>query len=64
MLEAALKLIFYYLHERRWEAVAWGQREHPLAGLPVTEPLRAADRRIIERRLEELGYLSTAAGGG
>lgn len=57
LLEVSLKLIFYYLHERGWETIAWGQEEHPLASLPVKRPLQPKDRKIIEHRLEELGYL-------
>jgi adenylylsulfate kinase len=26
-LEAVLKLLFYYLHERGWSYIAWGTRE-------------------------------------
>ena len=26
-LEAVLKLLFYYLHERGWSHIAWGTRE-------------------------------------
>ncbi|MGD2103806.1 MAG: DUF2061 domain-containing protein [Anaerolineae bacterium] len=57
LLEVVLKLLFYYLHERGWESIAWGQMEHPLASLPVKRPLQPKDRRIIEHRLKELGYL-------
>lgn len=57
LLEIVLKLLFYYLHERGWENIGWGQMEHPLASLPIRRPLEPKDRRIIERRLEELGYL-------
>lgn len=57
LLGVVLKLLFYYLHERGWESIAWGQEKHPLAGLPVKRPLTPRDRRIIEHRLEELGYL-------
>ena len=57
LLEVMLKLLFYYLHERSWENIGWGQMEHPLASLPVKRPLEPKDKKIIERRLEELGYL-------
>lgn len=57
LLEVALKLLFYYLHEPGWERIRWGQTEHPLASLPVKQPLLPKDRKIIEQRLTELGYL-------
>lgn len=62
LLEVALKLLFYYLHEyylheRGWERIRWGQTEHPLASLSVKQPLLPKDRKIIEQRLRELGCL-------
>jgi len=57
LLEVMLKLLFYYLHERGGESIAWGQMEHPLSSLPVKRSLEPADRKIIEHTLEELGYL-------
>lgn len=57
LLEVVLKLLFYYLHERGWESVGWGQMEHPLAGLPVKRQLLPEDRQVIEDRLRDLGYL-------
>jgi uncharacterized membrane protein len=56
-LEGILKMIFYYLHERSWENISWGQIEHPLADLPVTRQLLPKDKKIIEQRLRELGYM-------
>jgi len=56
-LEVILKLFFYYLHERGWEGIGWEQVEHPLADLPVKRHLLPEDRRVIEQRLQELGYL-------
>jgi uncharacterized membrane protein len=57
LIEVILKLIFYYIHERTWGSIDWGQMEHPLAQLPVSRPLHAEDLEIIEKRLEDLGYL-------
>ena len=57
LLEVILKLLFYYLHERTWEHIGWGQHEHPLAGFPVKRQLRPEDKKIIKHRLEDLGYL-------
>lgn len=57
LLEVVLKLLLYFLHERGWKSIGWGQMEHPLASLPVKRTLQPKDRRIIEHRLEELGYV-------
>ncbi|HIQ02059.1 MAG TPA: DUF2061 domain-containing protein [Anaerolineales bacterium] len=57
LLELALKISFYYVHERVWERISWGRPRHPLEGLPVTRELAPEDMQEIRRRLEELGYL-------
>ena len=55
--EVVAKLIFYYLHERVWNAIAWGKPQHPLTGLAVSRELAPRDMEEIRSRLEELGYL-------
>ncbi len=57
VLEAGLKMLFYYLHERAWQHISWGQPAHPLSILPVTRELDSEDMERIKKHLEELGYL-------
>jgi uncharacterized membrane protein len=55
--EAALKMLLYYGHERVWGWISWGKPRHPLVGLAVTRELEPAHLAGIRGRLEELGYL-------
>ncbi len=55
--EVIAKIVFYYLHERVWNAIRWGKPHHPLAGLPVSRELEPEHMEEIRRRLEELGYM-------
>lgn len=56
-LDVIAKLTFYYLHERVWQKVSWGKKEHPLADIPVTRELDPEDREKIEQQLKDLGYI-------
>ena len=55
--EVIAKIVFYYVHERVWDAIGWGKPHHPLAGLAVSRELEPEHLEEIKRRLEELGYL-------
>lgn len=55
--EIVAKLVFYYLHERVWNAIAWGKLQHPLTGLAVSRELEPEHLEEVRKRLEELGYL-------
>lgn len=55
--EVVAKLLFYYLHERLWNAIRWGKLQHPLAGLPVMRQLEPAHLEEVRQRLQDLGYL-------
>jgi uncharacterized membrane protein len=55
--EATLKMLLYYGHERLWGWISWGKPRHPLVGLAVTRELEPAHLEEIRGRLEELGYL-------
>jgi uncharacterized membrane protein len=55
-LEVALKLLFYYLHERGWERVTWGKGHQLVATFPINRPMEDEDRVVIEKRLREMGY--------
>ena len=52
------KLILYYFHERIWDALGIGRKEHPLSSLPVKKPLSEKSMEEIKNKLKELGYIS------
>jgi uncharacterized membrane protein len=56
--EAVAKIICYYIHERLWSFIKFGQKKHPLSSLPVDKPLKDEDMQIIKEKLKELGYIS------
>lgn len=51
------RFVLYYFHERVWDRIEWGKIRHPLSEFDVTEHLTPEDRRIIEAKLKELGYI-------
>ncbi|GAI20374.1 unnamed protein product, partial [marine sediment metagenome] len=55
--EAVAKIICYYIHERLWSFIKFGQKKHPLSSLPVNRPLDEKDMQIIKNKLKELGYI-------
>jgi uncharacterized membrane protein len=56
VVEASLKLLLYYLHERVWQRIRWGK--HPLAQIILNkEKLSEDDINIISEKLKELGHL-------
>ena len=55
--EAVAKIICYYIHERLWSFIRFGQKKHPLSSLPVNRPLDEKDMQIIKNKLKELGYI-------
>ncbi len=57
-LEAVGKIILYYLHERFWSFVRFGQSKHPLSSLRLDKALDAKDIEIIKNKLKDLGYIS------
>lgn len=56
--EAAAKVICYYIHERLWSSIGFGQKKHPLSSLPVERPLDEKDIQAIKDKLKELGYIN------
>ncbi|UCE98997.1 MAG: DUF2061 domain-containing protein [Planctomycetota bacterium] len=56
--EAVAKIICYYIHERFWSFIKFGQKKHPLSSLPVNRPIEEKDMEEIKKKLKELGYLS------
>jgi len=57
LVEAVVKVIFYYLHERAWSYINIGKKEHPLSSLPVDRPLEEKDMEEIKSKLKDLGYI-------
>jgi len=55
--EAVAKIICYYIHERFWSFIRFGQKGHPLSSLPVNRPLKERDMEEIKKKLKELGYI-------
>jgi len=55
--DAAAKILFYYLHERAWNMIAWGKTKHPLASIPVNKELEPEDLEKVKQQLKDLGYL-------
>jgi len=56
--EAVAKIICYYVHERLWSFIEFGQKKHPLSSLPVNRFLEDKDMAEIKKKLKELGYIS------
>jgi len=57
-IEAVAKIVCYYIHERFWSFIKFGQKKHPLSSLPVNRPLEEKDMEEIKKKLRELGYIS------
>ncbi len=57
LVEAMSKIILYYFHERLWLRISWGKLKHPLADLVLKKELTPEDKKLIQQRLRELGYL-------
>lgn len=55
--EVVAKILFYYLHERAWNLVSWGQAKHPLASIPVNRELTPDDMSKVKQQLKDLGYM-------
>jgi len=55
--ELVVKIFTFFLHERIWAMIRFGQQIHPLAEFKVSKPLTQHDKQEIEKKLSELGYL-------
>jgi uncharacterized membrane protein len=55
--EVLAKITFYYLHERAWNRISWGQPKHPLAHIPITKDVSPEDMDKIKEYLRSLGYI-------
>ena len=56
--EAVAKVFCYYIHERMWSFIGFGQKKHPLSSLPVNRPLEEKDMEEVKKKLKDLGYIS------
>lgn len=57
LLYHGIQIATYYLHERMWDHISWGQVKHPLASIPVTHQLTPEDMEIVVERLKQMGYV-------
>jgi uncharacterized membrane protein len=57
LVEAIVKLIIYYFHERIWSFIDFGKKKHPLSSLEISDKLSEEDVKIIKEKLAQLGYL-------
>ena len=57
LLYHSIQVVIYYLHERVWERISWGQVKHPLATIPVNQELTPEDMAVVVERLKEMGYV-------
>lgn len=57
LIDTLIKLLAYYAHERAWMMIHFGRLRHPLEDLEVDPRITEEDKRIIRKKLQELGYL-------
>ena len=57
VVDSLVKIFVYYVHERGWGRFPLGQINHPLADLRFREGIGTEDRKIIRKKLEEMGYV-------
>ena len=55
--ELFVKVFTFFLHERIWTLIPYGNESHPLAEFPVNKALTTQDKQVIEKKLSEMGYL-------
>ena len=58
--DSLIKIFAYYLHERAWGRFNIGMAHHPLADLKFRDGIGEEEKKIIRKKLEELGYVHTA----
>ena len=52
-----LQVAIYFMHERLWARITWGQKRHPLADIPVKDPLHPLHLEVVKEKLRVLGYI-------
>ncbi len=52
-----IQIAVYWAHERVWQRVRWGRREHPLSHLSIEQPLTPEDEEKLCDFLRDLGYM-------
>lgn len=56
--EAVVKIVCYYVHERVWAFINFGRSDDLLSTLPLNRPLEEKDLNQVKEKLKELGYIS------
>jgi uncharacterized membrane protein len=57
LVEAIVKLVIYYFHERIWSFIGFGKKKHPLSSLEISDKLSDEDVKTIKEKLAQLGYI-------
>jgi len=57
VLDSAIKILAYFVHERIWTAVKFGRKAHQLEDIQIVGEITEEDKEIIKQKLRELGYL-------
>jgi len=52
-----IRFVLYYFHERAWERVQWGTKQHPLVRLPVRKDLVPEDYETIQSFLKQHQFI-------
>ena len=55
--ELVVKIFTFFLHERVWTLIPYGHGRPLLVDIEIKRPLSAEDRKVIEKKLGEMGYL-------
>ena len=57
IVEVISKMFFYYGHEYIWDKIPYGKSSHPLSAFILKKEMEPDDRKEIEKKLQDLGYL-------
>jgi len=57
LLDSAVKILVFFLHERMWSSISFGRVRHPLEEIEIRKPLTHEDKQAIKSKLDEMGYL-------
>lgn len=62
LFDSLIKTVFYFLHERTWTLISFGQRLHPLEEIKFRKTLTDSDKQTIRVKLSEIGLAEDANG--
>lgn len=57
LLDSAVKIMAYFLHERLWASLRFGRRVHQLEDIQISGKITEEDKNTIRQKLRELGYI-------